>query len=199
MQGASAAALAAAEETAKRAWIPDLIRTPELAFLQDYWVTPLKAKVQFARWDQIMATPVPPEDLAGYRAVRDAVSIPVAVKIGPYFSAIGAMALGLGAGALKVREPGAPVLHAHGLPAPQQLRRLLEGDDVVPVAVVLGQIAEPVVRVEQQVLAPRPRPAARADGAALEQQLDVVPVVEGLLDLGGGGRVPLAHVVHGGI
>ncbi|MEQ1439929.1 hypothetical protein AAG565_11230 [Fontimonas sp. SYSU GA230001] len=63
MQGASATALAAAEETAKRAWIPDLIRTPELAVLQDYWVTPLKARVQFGRWDEIMATPVPPEDL----------------------------------------------------------------------------------------------------------------------------------------
>lgn len=63
MQGDSATALAAAEETAKRAWMPDLIRTPELAFLQDYWVTPLKAKVQFGRWDAIMATPVPPQDL----------------------------------------------------------------------------------------------------------------------------------------
>ena len=41
--------------------------------------------------------------------------------------------------------------------------------------------------------------AAAADGAALETQLDVVPVVEGLLDGGGGGWVPLAHVLHGGV
>jgi hypothetical protein len=32
--------------------------------------------------------------------------------------------------------------------------------------------------------------AARADDLALEVQLDVVPVVEGLLDLGGRDRVP---------
>ena len=63
MEGASAAALAAAEETAKRAWIPDLIRVPDFAFLQDYWVTPLKAKVQFGRWDEIVATPKPPDDM----------------------------------------------------------------------------------------------------------------------------------------
>ncbi len=41
--------------------------------------------------------------------------------------------------------------------------------------------------------------AAGADDAALEVQLDVVPVVEGLLDLVGRGAVPLAHVVHGGV
>jgi hypothetical protein len=64
MQGSSAAALAAAEETAKRSWIPELMRNPDLAFLQDYWVTPLKAKVQFARWDEIAATPMPEQDLA---------------------------------------------------------------------------------------------------------------------------------------
>jgi tetratricopeptide (TPR) repeat protein len=63
MQGDSATALAAAEETAKRAWIPDLIRVPDFAFLQDYWVTPLKARVQFGRWDEIAATPKPPDDM----------------------------------------------------------------------------------------------------------------------------------------
>ena len=53
----------------------------------------------------------------------------------------------------------------------------------------------------EQLLAANPHKAvaAAADGAALETQLDVVPVVEGLLDGGGGGRVPLAHVLHGGI
>jgi tetratricopeptide (TPR) repeat protein len=34
-----------------------------MVFLQDYWVTPLKAKVQFARWDELLATPAPPVDL----------------------------------------------------------------------------------------------------------------------------------------
>ena len=53
----------------------------------------------------------------------------------------------------------------------------------------------------EQLLAANPHKtvAAAADGAALETQLDVVPVVKGLLDGGGGGWVPLAHVLHGGI
>jgi tetratricopeptide (TPR) repeat protein len=63
MEGASATALAAAEETAKRAWIPDLIKNPGFEFLQDFWVTPLKAKVQFGRWAEIAATPPPPADM----------------------------------------------------------------------------------------------------------------------------------------
>lgn len=64
MQGAGETALAAADETAKRAWIPELIREPTLIALQDFWVTPLKARVQFGRWDELLATPAPPEDLA---------------------------------------------------------------------------------------------------------------------------------------
>jgi tetratricopeptide (TPR) repeat protein len=64
MQGASAVALAAAEETAKRSWLPDLMRVPDLIGLQDFWVTPLKARVQFGRWDEVLATPPPPPDLA---------------------------------------------------------------------------------------------------------------------------------------
>jgi tetratricopeptide (TPR) repeat protein len=63
MEGAAATALAAADETAKRADIPDLIKAPGFEFLQDFWVTPLKAKVQFGRWDQIVATPKPPDDM----------------------------------------------------------------------------------------------------------------------------------------
>ncbi len=39
----------------------------------------------------------------------------------------------------------------------------------------------------------------RSDAAALEQQLDVVPVVEGLLNFVGRGPIPQAHVVHGGV
>lgn len=63
MEGDSATALAAAEETAKRAWIPELIGVPDFAFLQDYWVTPLKAKAQMGRWAEVVATPQPPADL----------------------------------------------------------------------------------------------------------------------------------------
>jgi tetratricopeptide (TPR) repeat protein len=63
MEGASTTALAAAEETAKRAYVPDLIKAPGFEFLQDFWVTPLKAKVQFRRWDDVVATPQPPADM----------------------------------------------------------------------------------------------------------------------------------------
>jgi tetratricopeptide (TPR) repeat protein len=63
MEGASVTALAAAEETAKRAYLPDLIKAPGFEFLQDFWVTPLKAKSQFGRWDEIVATPKPPDDM----------------------------------------------------------------------------------------------------------------------------------------
>jgi tetratricopeptide (TPR) repeat protein len=64
MLGSGSTALAAADETAKRAWIPELIRVPELVALQDFWVTPLKARVQFGRWDELLETPAPPPDLA---------------------------------------------------------------------------------------------------------------------------------------
>lgn len=65
MQGDSATALAAAKETARRSWIPEMIRSPGMEFLQDYWITPLKASVQFERWDEVAATPMPEQDL-GY-------------------------------------------------------------------------------------------------------------------------------------
>ncbi len=63
MQGDTATALAAAEETARRTWLPELMRLPDLVALQDFWITPLKAKVQFAHWDEVLATPAPPADL----------------------------------------------------------------------------------------------------------------------------------------
>jgi len=40
---------------------------------------------------------------------------------------------------------------------------------------------------------------AAADGAAFEFQLNVVPVVERLLDVGGADGVPLTHVGQGGV
>ena len=39
--------------------------------------------------------------------------------------------------------------------------------------------------------------SAGADDSAFEMQLDVVPVVEGLLHFGGGFAVPLLHIAHG--
>ena len=85
------------------------------------------------------------------------------------------------------------------------------GDDEVGIGVVLvalrigvehqfhTQLFATGLQNIEQMLAPDAHEAvaARADLAALEQQLDVVPVVERLLDFGGGDRIPLAHVVHG--
>ncbi len=63
MEGASAAAIAAADETAKRATVPELLRLPDFIFLQDFMVTPLKARTQLGRWDEVVATPKPEADL----------------------------------------------------------------------------------------------------------------------------------------
>lgn len=63
MEGASAKALAAAEETRKRANYPDLEKLPGFEFLQDFWATPIKAQVQFGKWDALLASPKPSADL----------------------------------------------------------------------------------------------------------------------------------------
>jgi tetratricopeptide (TPR) repeat protein len=63
MEGASAVALAAAEETSKRTGDPQLMRTPGFEAMQYFALTPLFAKVRFGRWDEIVAMPQPPADL----------------------------------------------------------------------------------------------------------------------------------------
>jgi tetratricopeptide (TPR) repeat protein len=69
MEGASAKALAAAEETRRRANYPDLVKQPGFEFLQDFWATPIKAQVQFGRWDALLASPKPTDDLPYAAAV----------------------------------------------------------------------------------------------------------------------------------
>jgi tetratricopeptide (TPR) repeat protein len=63
MEGSSAKALAAADETRKRANYPDLEKLPGFEFLQDFWATPIKAQVQFGKWDALLASPKPSDDL----------------------------------------------------------------------------------------------------------------------------------------
>jgi tetratricopeptide (TPR) repeat protein len=63
MEGSAAKALAAAELTRQRAEYPDLIRNPGFEFLQDFQATPIKAHVQFGRWDELLAMPKPAEEL----------------------------------------------------------------------------------------------------------------------------------------
>lgn len=48
----------------------DLMRAPELATLQHYWITPLYGLVRFGRWDEVLAWPEPADDLVYPRAVR---------------------------------------------------------------------------------------------------------------------------------
>ncbi len=69
MQGSSEIAIAAAEETAKITDLPELMQLPDLIFLQDFLVTPLKARVQFGRWDEILAMPTPAPELPYPQAI----------------------------------------------------------------------------------------------------------------------------------
>jgi len=64
MEGASANAIKAADETARRASVPELLRLPDFIFLQDFMITPIKARTQLGRWDEIVAMPKPEADLA---------------------------------------------------------------------------------------------------------------------------------------
>ncbi|MGH8517643.1 MAG: hypothetical protein ACREUE_09300, partial [Panacagrimonas sp.] len=59
MEGSAAAAIAAADETAKRATVPELIKLPDFVFLTDFMSTPIKARAQLGRWDEIVAMPKP--------------------------------------------------------------------------------------------------------------------------------------------
>jgi tetratricopeptide (TPR) repeat protein len=63
MGGASATALDAADATALRTSDPELMRAPGFEAMQDFALTPLFAHVRFGRWDAVVDTPQPDEDL----------------------------------------------------------------------------------------------------------------------------------------
>lgn len=63
MEGSRAVALAAAQATAKRTDLQELMRADGFAGLQHYWITPLFAQVRFGRWSDIAGTPNPAPDL----------------------------------------------------------------------------------------------------------------------------------------
>ena len=63
MAGNRALALETARELESRV-DPDMMRMPGLGALQHYLVTPLRVMVRFGMWDEILAEPAPPEDLA---------------------------------------------------------------------------------------------------------------------------------------
>lgn len=68
LQGNSKKAIMAAEHMASHVDEANM-RVPGLGTLQHYWVTPLYAYVRFGKWDKIMSTPEPAEDLVYPRAI----------------------------------------------------------------------------------------------------------------------------------
>ena len=63
MAGNRALALETARELEARI-DPEMMRAPGMGALQHYLVTPLRVMVRFGMWDEILAEPAPPEDLA---------------------------------------------------------------------------------------------------------------------------------------
>ncbi|MCU0974750.1 MAG: hypothetical protein MUC71_00360 [Steroidobacteraceae bacterium] len=63
MVGESEIARVAAEHTAERVNLPELMRQPGFATLQHFWMTPWFDDVRFGRWDKIAAKPNPAPDL----------------------------------------------------------------------------------------------------------------------------------------
>ena len=67
-EGRAETALTAAREMAARV-DAEAMRMPGMGTLQHFWITPLYAQVRFGRWDEILAAPVPPDDLPYPKAV----------------------------------------------------------------------------------------------------------------------------------
>ncbi len=63
MAGNRSLALETARELEARV-DPEMMRAPGLGALQHYLVTPFRVMVRFGMWDEILAEPAPPEDLA---------------------------------------------------------------------------------------------------------------------------------------
>jgi tetratricopeptide (TPR) repeat protein len=69
MEGASALAKLAAQQTATKTDVPDLMRQPGFAGLQHYWMTPWFERVRFGRWDEISRGANPAPDLPYVTAI----------------------------------------------------------------------------------------------------------------------------------
>jgi len=80
MEGSSAIARQAAEHTAARVNLPELMRQPGFAGLQHYWMTPWFDDVRFGRWSEIAAKPNPAPDLPYVTAVWNYAQAMAAVR-----------------------------------------------------------------------------------------------------------------------
>lgn len=69
MEGNSRIAHSAAQATAERTNLPELMRQPGFAGLQHYWMTPWFERVRFGRWEEIAAAPNPAPDLPYVTAI----------------------------------------------------------------------------------------------------------------------------------
>jgi tetratricopeptide (TPR) repeat protein len=69
MEGASAIALDAARTTGEKTSDPQLMRTPGFEAMQNFSLSPLYADVRFGRWDEVVATPKPADDLPFMQAI----------------------------------------------------------------------------------------------------------------------------------
>src|SRR6056297_2434878 len=71
MAGEQQVAMEAAASTRERTSDPDLMRTPGFEPMQSFALTPLFARVRFGRWDELLATPKPADDLPYMVAMWD--------------------------------------------------------------------------------------------------------------------------------
>jgi tetratricopeptide (TPR) repeat protein len=69
MEGSSSLAKQAAEKTAEKTNLPDLMRQPGNAGLQHYWMTPWFDRVRFGRWNEIVGQANPAPDLPYVTAI----------------------------------------------------------------------------------------------------------------------------------
>jgi tetratricopeptide (TPR) repeat protein len=69
LEGASKIALEAARTTAEKAGDTKLLREPGFGFMQIFALSPLYADVRFGRWDEVVKTPKPAEDLPLMQAI----------------------------------------------------------------------------------------------------------------------------------
>jgi len=69
MEGTQALAKSAADQTANRTNLPELMRQPGFAGLQQYWLTPWFYRVRFGRWDEIVGVENPAPDLPYVTAI----------------------------------------------------------------------------------------------------------------------------------
>jgi tetratricopeptide (TPR) repeat protein len=81
MAGASEVARQAALETSRRTNLPDLMRQPGYAGLQNYWMTPWFDRVRFGRWEEIARLPNPAPDLPYVSAIWHYAQAMAAVRL----------------------------------------------------------------------------------------------------------------------